>query len=45
MPVEVKEVHSGKNSLMVRAVLFGRNTDIEMDMDDVVICEDRATGK
>ena len=45
MPVEVKEVHSGKNSLTVRAVLFGRNTDIEMDMDDVIICENRSAGE
>ena len=42
---EVKEVHLGKNSLTVRTVLFGRNTDIEMSIDDVIICGDRTAEK
>ena len=42
--VEVKEVHPGKKSLTVRATLFGRNTDIEMSMDDVIICVDGTAG-
>ncbi len=36
-PVEVTEVYPAKNSLTVKISLFGRNTDTEMSMDDVVI--------
>ena len=45
IPVEVKEVHPGRNSLTVTAVIFGRNTDIKMNIDDVIICEDRSAGE
>jgi transcription antitermination factor NusG len=40
-PVEVKEVHPGRRSLTVRVLLFGRETDIEMDMEDVIISESK----
>ncbi len=36
-PMEVKEVNPDKNSLTVKIPLFGRSTDTEMSMDDVVI--------